>query len=148
MPLLRTDKKNVDFLKLVNLLDASLAITDGKDHEFYHQFNGTDSLEAVVVAYKDGIAVGCGAFRVKSNRMVEIKRMYTLTEYRQQGWASRILTELEKWAAELKYKECILETGINQKEALLFYPKLKYKQIPNFEPYIGVESSFCFSKKL
>ena len=148
MPLLRTDKKNVDFLKLVNLLDTSLAITDGEDHEFYHQFNGTDSLEAVVVAYKDRVAVGCGAFRVKSNKTVEIKRMYTLTEYRQKGWARKILTELEKWATELDYKECILETGINQKEALLFYPKLKYQQIPKFEPYIGVKNSFCFGKKL
>ena len=148
MPLLRTNKLNKDFLGLVDLLDASLAITDGDDHEFYHQFNGTESLDAVLVAYKKEIAVSCGAFRIKSRDTVEIKRMYTRTEYRQQGWARKVLTELEVWALELGYRKCVLETGINQKEALLFYPKLKYVQIPNFEPYVGIKNSFCFGKNL
>ena len=59
-----------------------------------------------------------------------------------------VLKELEKWAAELGFRECILETGNRQTEAVSFYHKSGYSVIPNFGPYIGVDNSICFSKML
>jgi len=41
-----------------------------------------------------------------------------------------------------------LETGINQPEAMSLYEKSGFKRIPNYPPYVGVESSFCFEKVL
>ncbi len=148
MRLERTTIQDHHFLELVKALDASLKITDGADHAFYNQFNGTDSLDAVIVAYSGTKAVGCGAFRRKEQRTVEIKRMYTLPEYRQQGIARAILAALEAWAVVFGHTECILETGVNQVEALAFYPKVGYVPIPRFPPYEKAENSSCFGKKL
>lgn len=148
MKVICCDKDNTDFLALVELLDASLRITDGADHAFYNQYNGTDTLDTVALLYDNDIAVACGAYRIKNNSQVEIKRMFTLPSYRKKGCAKRILISLEQWASKANFSEAILETGINQTDALAFYPKVGYRQIPNFEPYIGVKNSFCFGKKL
>ena len=53
MKLLRTDHKNIDFQNLVKTLNLELSVVDGELHDFYSQFNGTENLEHVVVAYKD-----------------------------------------------------------------------------------------------
>ncbi|WP_407644578.1 hypothetical protein [Croceimicrobium hydrocarbonivorans] len=42
----------------------------------------------------------------------------------------------------------ILETGINQPEAIRLYEKNGYQRIPNYPPYEGVETSYCFEKVL
>ncbi len=47
------NSENIDFLELVNLLDADLAIRDGKDHSFYAPFNKIDKLENAVVVYEN-----------------------------------------------------------------------------------------------
>lgn len=142
----RMDSSDKDFQHLVQYLDADLAIRDGDDHEFYHQFNGINTLKNCVVLYIDDQAVACGAFKEFSEDIVEIKRMYTDPEYRGKGLASRILKELEVWAKESGYKKCILETGIKQPEAIALYEKNGYKKIPNYGQYIGVLNSVCYEK--
>ncbi len=148
MFLKRCDNSNLDFQALVTKLDAELAIRDGKDHAFYHQFNGIDQLKHVIVAYENDRPVACGAFKERSDTQVEIKRMYTSPFARKQGFAQSVLSALELWAAELKYTEAVLETGKAQVEALVFYPNHGYTIIPNFAPYMGVENSVCFLKNL
>lgn len=49
MMLLRTNQEDTRFQELVKQLDAELAIRDGKDHAFYHQFNGIALLDHVVL---------------------------------------------------------------------------------------------------
>ena len=77
MKLKRCDNFNLDFQTLVAELDAELAIRDGEDHAFYHQYNGIDHLNNVVVAYENGHALACGAFKKRSETRVEVKRMFT-----------------------------------------------------------------------
>jgi putative acetyltransferase len=144
----RTDSNDKDFIELVKQLDADLAIRDGDDHPFYDQFNKIDKIKHAVVAYENDIPVGCGAIKEFEPNSVEIKRMYTLPEQRGKGIASKILAELEKWAAELTFKKCILETGIKQPEAIELYKKNGYRQISNYGQYKGIENSLCFEKKL
>ena len=148
MKLVQTNQGSKDFQQLIALLDAELAIRDGDDHAFYHQFNGIDALDHVIVAYDKGHPVGCGAFKVRNKQQVEIKRMFVLTAARKKGYASAILTALEIWAANEGFIEAILETGKAQIEALSFYPKQGYVVIPNFAPYVGIENSVCFSRSL
>lgn len=145
---LRTDSSNPDFVALVQLLDAELAIRDGDDHAFYHQFNKIYHIRHVVLVVEDGRPVACGAFKEFAPDTVEIKRMFTLPEARGRGIAARILAELEAWAAELSYKKCVLETGINQPEAIALYRKCAYRQIPNYGQYAGVDTSLCFEKRI
>lgn len=144
----RTNSDDLDFVNLVALLDKDLAIRDGEDHSFYNQFNKIDKIKHVVVFYENDIAVGCGAFREKESNSVEIKRMYVHPDHRKKGIASQVLTELERWAAEIKYPYTVLETGKKQPEAIALYQKSGYSIIPNYPPYENVENSVCMKKTL
>ena len=144
--LLRTDSDNADFRELVKLLDADLAIRDGAEHSFYEQYNKIDKIRNAVVAYENGEAVGCGAFKEYKPQAAEIKRMYVPPEKRGRGIAGQVLAALETWAKELNFTECVLETGKKQPEAIALYRKSGYETIPNYGQYAGVENSVCMKK--
>ena len=144
----RTTSNNPDFEKLVIELDAVLAILDGEDHAFYAQFNKSSALKNAVIAYENETAIGIGAYKEYDSETVEMKRMYTLPEFRGKGIASKILTELELWAKEENYKIAILETGFLQTDAISLYQKLGYVITENYGQYIGVENSICMKKSL
>jgi putative acetyltransferase len=144
----RTDSNNTHFQLLVLELDLELKIRDGDDHAFYAQYNKTDSIKYVVLAYENSEAVGCGAIKEWDSETMEVKRMFVPLKNRGKGIASLVLTELEKWAFELGYKKCILETGEKQPEAIRLYTKNNYNLIPNYGQYAGVETSKCFEKYL
>tara|TARA_R110002072_G_scaffold26823_2_gene88225 strand:- start:1091 stop:1561 length:471 start_codon:yes stop_codon:yes gene_type:complete len=156
MTLKRTNSKNKDFINLVKHLDAYLKITDEDEHDFYNQFNNIDVLKEVIVIYAETeinsaqvkIPVGCGAFKKFNDIAVEVKRMYVVPEKRGQGFAQKIVSELEIWAKELGYKKCVLETGKRQVEAVKFYKKCGYSIISNYGQYIGMENSICFEKEI
>ncbi|MCC9166029.1 GNAT family N-acetyltransferase [Pontibacter harenae] len=148
LQLTRTDSKNEDFISLVRLLDADLSERDGEDHAFYAQFNKIDAINTAIVAYQDGVPVGCGAVKKYSDETGEVKRMYVQPAYRGQGVATAVLKELELWAAELGYAHLILETGKAQPEAIALYTKCDYQTIPNYGQYEGVENSVCMQKLL
>ncbi len=144
----RTNSEDKDFIELVRDLDADLAVRDGDDHSFYAQFNKIDKIKFVVVAYENKKLLGCGAIKAYEPSTMEVKRMYVLPESRGKGIATKILSELEHWAAELAYEKCILETGKKQPEAIGLYVKNGYKMIPNYGQYATIENSLCFEKKL
>lgn len=149
MPILqRTNSANNDFIALVTLLDADLAAKDGAEHGFYNQFNKIDSINHVVVAYENGTAIACGAIKAFDADAMEVKRMFVNPAHRGKGIATAVLGELEKWAAELSFKKCVLETGKRQTEAIALYKKSGYTITPNYGQYLGVENSVCFSKNL
>ncbi|WP_396194005.1 GNAT family N-acetyltransferase [Flavobacterium sp.] len=144
--LIRTTSDHPDFGQLVAELDAYLRILDGDDHEFYAQFNKSNLLKNALICYENEVAVGIGAYKEFDTETAEIKRMYTLPEYRGKGIAKAILTELELWAKEEGYKTALLETGYMQKDAIGLYQKLGYEITENFGQYIGVENSVCMKK--
>ena len=144
----KTNSDDPDFIELVKLLDADLARRDGDEHSFYAQFNKIDKIKYAVIAYENNNPVGCGAIKEFSPAIMEVKRMYSLPDYRGKGIATKILNELEKWAIELHFEKCILETGKKQPEAVAFYKKNDYKLIPNYGQYAGIENSLCFEKEL
>ncbi|QHT67046.1 GNAT family N-acetyltransferase [Rhodocytophaga rosea] len=146
--LIRTNSDNPDFVTLVRLLDADLAKRDGDEHSFYAQFNKIAKIKYAVVAYEGDKPMGCGAIKEFATDVMEVKRMYVSPEARNKGIATLILTELEKWAAELSYTKCVLETGKRQPEAIALYEKNGYRQIPNYGQYTGIENSVCFEKEL
>ncbi|MDP5104921.1 MAG: GNAT family N-acetyltransferase [Polaribacter sp.] len=148
MNIIRTNSENNDFINLVKQLDAYLKITDGDEHAFYNQFNTIDLLKNVVVIYVDEIPVGCGAIKKFNEVSVEVKRMFVSSDFRNQGFAQKLLQELEIWAKELGYKSCVLETGKRQIEAVKFYHKCDYNVIENYGQYAAMENSICFEKEL
>ena len=146
--LIQTTSENQDFTNLVVLLDADLKIRDGEDHEFYAQINKTAILKNTIVCYQNDLAVGCGAFREIDSNTVEIKRMFVLPDYRGKGIASIILSQLELWVSQLNYTQTILETGINQPEAIALYKKMGYSITQNYGQYANMENSVCMKKVL
>lgn len=146
--LVRTNARNRDFLALVALLDADLALRDGAEHDFYAQFNKVDDSYQVVLILYEETPAACGGLKELSKGVAEIKRMYVLPEFRGRGLASRVLEELERWASELGFEKCILETGKKQPEAIGLYRKSGYRIMPNYGQYQGVANSLCFEKSL
>lgn len=148
LQLKRTNSTDADFIQLVQLLDADLAIRDGAEHAFYAQFNKVHMIQHVVIAYENNTAAGCGAFKPFDTDSVEIKRMYVLPAHRNKGIAAAVLQQLEQWAAEEGYVAAVLETGKKQPEAIRLYEKCGYSRIPNYGQYAGVENSVCMKKEL
>lgn len=148
LAIIRTNSDDTDFRELVELLDKDLAVRDGDEHAFYSQYNKVDAIKEVVVAYQDEIPVACGAIKAFSESAAEVKRMFVHPNFRKQGIAAKILTELELWAAELGFEEWVLETGKKQPEAIALYQKVGYQVTPNYGQYIGVANSVCMAKSL
>lgn len=146
--LLRTTGAHQDFLSLVQLLDEELARIDGEEHAFYHQYNGVVNIHHAVVFYKGNEPVACGAIKAFEKDIMEVKRMYTLPQYRGQGLAGKVLSALEAWAQELGNRRTVLETGKRQPDAVALYTKHGYRIIPNYGQYAGKENSVCFEKQL
>lgn len=148
LKIVKTNSENPDFIALVKSLDSYLKITDGDEHEFYNQFNSITLLRHVVIAYHNNIAVGCGAFKPFNDSTVELKRMFTVLDYRGQGIAGEIIKTLELWAQEIGFTTSVLETGTKQTEAVSFYKKCEYRITPNYGQYKDMENSLCFKKIL
>ncbi|WP_055448906.1 GNAT family N-acetyltransferase [Lacinutrix mariniflava] len=148
LKIVKTNSENPDFIALVKSLDSYLKITDGDEHEFYNQFNSITLLKHVVIAYHNNIAVGCGAFKPFNDSTVELKRMFTVLDYRGQGIAGEIIKTLELWAQEIGFTTSVLETGTKQTEAVSFYKKCEYRITPNYGQYKDMENSLCFKKIL
>jgi GNAT superfamily N-acetyltransferase len=136
--LIRTNSVNKDFIRLIKDLDAYLAVSDGEEHSFYAQFNKVDLIKHVV----------CGAIKQYDPQTMEIKRMFTSSDYRGKGIAGLILIELQNWTKEMGFENCILETGKRQREAITLYKKSGYEVITNYGQYAGMEDSICFMKKV
>lgn len=148
LTLIHTNSDNQDFQQLVQQLDADLAMRDGAEHTFYAQFNKIAMIQHAIVVYNYDEPVGCGAIKAFSANAMEVKRMYVSINHRNKGIASIILHALERWAKELNYTACVLETGKKQPEAIALYLKNNYQIIPNYGQYIGVKNSVCFEKQL
>ncbi|RZM22592.1 MAG: GNAT family N-acetyltransferase [Pedobacter sp.] len=144
----KTNSGDPDFQSLVALLDADLAIRDGEDHAFYDQFNKIANINNVIVCYDHEEAIACGAFKPFEGQTVEIKRMFVLPEQRNKSVGHKVLQQLEQWAQSLSYHSCILETGVNQPEAIRLYQKAGYEIIKNYGQYENVVNSVCMKKML
>ena len=144
----RTTSENPDFSSLVSELDKYLAVRNGDANDFFVQFNQTDQIKHVILAYENDQAVGCGAMKEYDRESMEIKRMFVPADQRGKGIASTVLKELEAWAKELGYTKCMLETGNDMLEAVGLYTKSNYKIIPNYGQYANVADSICFEKVL
>ncbi|MFZ5973236.1 MAG: GNAT family N-acetyltransferase [Bacteroidota bacterium] len=147
---IRVTHDHPDFQTLITELDREFWVRYPDVQQHFEPFNKIDGSARVVLAYVATTAVGCGCFRPMNGapRAAEIKRMYVKPDFRNRGIARKVLQELECWAVEEGFDEAKLETGLRQPEAIATYRKSGYEQIPNFEPYVGVDISICMRKQL
>jgi putative acetyltransferase len=144
----KTTFSNPDFRGLIVELDKEFIVRYPFLQNLFTPFNLMNEHARIIMAYENTTPVACGAFRPVDEKTIEIKRMYTLPPYRNHGIGKQVLMELEHWAHEEGFSVSILETGINQPEAIAAYEKSGYVRIPKFQPYVDVKESICMKKLL
>ncbi|ONI77212.1 GNAT family N-acetyltransferase [Actinosynnema sp. ALI-1.44] len=95
-----------------------------------------------------GQAIACGALRRLDATSAEIKRMYVAPHMRGTGVATGMLRALEAAAVERQWHTVRLETGTEQPDAIRFYRREGYREIPLYGNYIGSPISLCFERDL
>lgn len=148
LEVVKTEGNNIDFIKLIKLLDDNLKERYGELQKQYEKHNKVDYINDVIIIYKDKFPVACGAFKKHDIDTIELKRIFVVKEYRRQGLSKLIISKLEELARNREYKYALLETGINQHEAINLYKNSGYYVIQNYEPYIGNKNSVCMKKTL
>ena len=107
-----------------------------------------DSITVFFVAYEGDEPVGCGGLRAIDDRHGEVKRMYVAPDRRGTGVAVAILGALESDARARGWERLVLETGVEQPDAVRFYEREGYTPIPSFGYYAGNAESLCYEKPL
>lgn len=106
---------------------------------------------AVFLVARDaaGEPVGCAALRpLDEPGVAEVKRMYVRPAARGSGVARALLDAVEAAARERGMTRLVLETGTAQPEAIRFYLREGYAEIPRFGAYAGSDLSRCFARSL
>ena len=87
-----------------------------------HDCDGT----RYIVLLDDGYPVATCRFYEDGDAAVTLGRVVVLPEYRGKKLGSLVVTEAEKWAKELGYKEIKIDSRL---EAIDFYAKLGYNHV-------------------
>jgi GNAT superfamily N-acetyltransferase len=127
--------------------------------EYVQRYGGRD--EAVVepgeflpphgiflVASVAGVPAGCGAWRVLSPGVAEIKRVYVEPDFRRRGLAQAIVAELEDGAARAGHASVVLNTGHEQPEAVALYTDLGYEPVGGYGIYATAPKAVFLGKSL
>lgn len=107
-----------------------------------------------MIGYVDGAACVCGGWRAHDDPPeylpgdAEMKRLYVPKRLRGNGFARRMLAEIEQSARDAGRRRMILETGTKQPEAIALYRSTGYEPIPKFGHYRDDPLSVCYAKAL
>jgi GNAT superfamily N-acetyltransferase len=127
--------------------------------EYVQRYGGRDAalvdaaeflppLGVFLVAEVDGEPAGCGAWRVLSSGVAEIKRVYVVPRFRRRGLAQVIVRALEEGAARAGHGAVVLNTGKEQPEALALYADLGYGPIEGYGTYACSPGAVFLGKDL
>lgn len=145
-----------DALSLVDEVQAEYTVRYGGPDEtpldptMFDEPNG-----AFFVGYTEGAPVAMGGWRLRADvaafgrvRSAEIKRMYVVPRVRRTGWARRVLATLEATARDAGADLMVLETGIEQPEAISLYRSEGYAPVEGFGYYKWSPKSRYLGKPL
>ncbi|MDR7086935.1 GNAT superfamily N-acetyltransferase [Aeromicrobium panaciterrae] len=99
------------------------------------------------VAYVDDVPAAMGGWR-RHGDDAEIRRMYVRPQFQRRGLARAVLDNIESTAREAGFARLILETGLEQPEAIELYRSAGYADIPAFGFYAEEELSVHLGKQL
>ena len=143
---------SADAARLIAALDAELKAMFPEPGATHFSLTGRQVEAgdgAFVVAYLDGVAIGCGAVRRVDEATAEIKRMYVDPSVRGRGIGRAPVKALEREAQLLGLTRIVLETGTRLTPAIKLYETMGYARIPLFGEYrSSPDTSLCFGKSL
>ena len=141
-----------DATRLITALNAELTATfpePGACHFSLSESQLNPGEGALLIAYLDEAAVGCGAIRRIDHTTAELKRMYVDPSARGRGVGRELVAALESEAHRLGVAKVVLETGTRLTRAIRLYEASGYTRIPLFGEYLSSpETSLCFGKTL
>ncbi len=128
------------------------ALVLAAEDELFTRYPGTtrsplDPHARFVVAYVLGRPVGCGALVPYATGVGELRRLFVQPAHRRAGVARRILAALERRATAQGLDSIILETGVNQPEAITLFESAGYDRIEPYGRYVGNPYSVCFTRE-
>jgi GNAT superfamily N-acetyltransferase len=110
---------------------------------------------AFFVGYDGPVPVAMGGWRFRSDvtafgvsAVTEIKRMYVASRARRNGLARQVLAHLETTAHDAGAAVMVLETGIEQPEAIALYLSSGYSPVEGFGHYKWSPKSRYYGKLL
>ncbi|MGY1711033.1 GNAT family N-acetyltransferase [Geodermatophilus sp. SYSU D00758] len=101
-----------------------------------------------LVAEVGGRPAGCGAWRVHTPGVVEVKRVYVAPGFRRRGLAQVLMAELEASAARAGHRAVVLNSGNRQPEALALYTALGYGPVPGYGVYAESPGAVFLGREL
>lgn len=145
-----SDGNNDDFMKFYLITEEYYNRLVGglEKRKAFVPYNLSDSIQDVVIAYKNDRAVGCAGLKGYSSADVEIKRVWVTPDYRNQGLATKLMELIEAKAKEQNFQRMILQTREIMKDAVALYRKLGYHEIANYPPYDELDTAVCFAKDI
>ena len=100
------------------------------------------------VGLLDGDPVAMGGWRLLAPGEAELKRMYVVAALRRRGLSRQMLQHLEATAAEAGIERMVLNTGLEQPEAVALYESAGYTPIPGFGHYANAPLALFYGKTL
>lgn len=139
-----------DFLRLCGELDDFLnkAIGGEEKREKYKKFNHLDTMDYVVVACCNNIAVGCAALRGYSKQEIEVKRVFVQESYRGNNIGGQMLAHLIGQAKAMGFRYMLLETGEFLAASVRLYKRYGFRQIENYGAYRNMPESLCMRRTI
>ncbi|HVQ89215.1 MAG TPA: GNAT family N-acetyltransferase [Actinomycetes bacterium] len=92
--------------------------------------------------------VGCAGLRKHNQQSVEVKRMFIRRPFRGRGLSRWLLARVEEHGRLLGYDRILMETGVQQPEAMRLYETSGYEPIPGFGYYAQAAQNRCYAKEL
>jgi GNAT superfamily N-acetyltransferase len=92
---------------------------------------------AFLIARQGGKPIGCVALRPETGAVGEVKRLWVSAEARGAGLASRLMARIEEEARSLGMTALRLDTSAHLPEAVAFYRRHGWAEIPRYNdnPY-------------
>lgn len=119
-----------------------------KNREGFIPYNLSESISDVLLAYMDGVAVGCAGLKKYNDSDVEIKRVWVEPDYRGRHIATELMYRIEDKAREMGFKRAVLQTRPIMEDAVGLYEKRGYELIGNYPPYDKLEGAICMALNL
>ncbi len=138
-----------DVIRLIEELNTYL-LSLYKPDQCHHLTIGELAGDSVTffTARIDGELVGCGALRRIDGRMSEVKRMYVLPTLQGRGVGRQILAAIEDRALRQGGGILVLETGVEQPDAVAFYEKAGFTQRGAYLDYAEDGISIFMEKRI
>ena len=145
-----TDGNNEEFHQFyLETEDYYSSIVGGKkNREGFIPYNLSESISDVLLAYMDGVAVGCAGLKKYNDSDVEIKRVWVEPDYRGRHIATELMDRIEDKAREMGFKRAVLQTRPIMEDAVGLYEKRGYELIGNYPPYDKLEGAICMALNL